>query len=475
MYKLNNENLLPIKFKKLQNWKFFVNSMFGDRVVLEPEVFDLLISWWVLQNDLQNELYYKSILKKPDANQDDMIKMMAGKWLSRYSYLIKWPSLHIIVLSQCCNHACVYCHASAKVDPKNLKKYNLDKEKAKKIVDVIFESSSDLINIEFQGWEPLLNWEIIKYIIQYARDKNKEGEKILKFSLVSNLSLMTDDMLEELIAEDIGISTSLDWDKELHDANRKLVGGSSFEKVSYWVNKINDMYRAKWFDNKVEWIATVTKKSLSMYKEIVDTYLELGMDKVFVRPLNPYGFAEKVFDKIGYSMKDFIDFYNKYLDYIYQKREEWCEVYDVYSEGLLWVNLDSDRRLNFMEEMSPCGAVLGQIAYNRNGDIYTCDEWRMIAATWDTSFKLCNIYDFDSSKEVYENIIFNEVTKVMVYSSIIDYIPGYDTHPMSEYIWVCPIYSYTKHNNPVSKYKKDDRFLLQRSVLEKIVEKRLEN
>lgn len=319
MYKLNNDNLLPIKFKKLSSWKFFVNSMFGDRMVMDENNFQLLISGGVLKNDLTNQLYLKSILKKPWVDEKDIIKMMSWKWLLRYNYLIKWPSLHIVVLSQCCNHACVYCHASARVDDKNLQKYNLDKNKAKKIVDVIFETSSDYINIEFQWWEPLLNWEIVKYIIEYARKINEKINKNLRFSLVTNLSLMTDEILDFLVSEDIGVSTSLDWDKELHDVNRKMIGWSSFDKVSYWVNKINNLYHSRWIEWWVEWIATITQKSLSKYKEIVDTYMLLWMTKVFVRPLNPYWYAEKVFDKIWYSMKDFVIFYGKYLDYIYEK------------------------------------------------------------------------------------------------------------------------------------------------------------
>jgi len=70
-------------------------------------------------------------------------------------------------------------------------------------------------------------------------------------------------------------------------------------------------------------IATATKYSLDKWKEIVDTYVELWIPAVFIRPLNPYGFAQKTWNQIGYKAEEYIDFYKKLISYIKDLQEKW--------------------------------------------------------------------------------------------------------------------------------------------------------
>lgn len=56
-------------------------------------------------------------------------------------------------------------------------------------------------------------------------------------------------------------------------------------------------------------LMTTTKDSLAYHKEIIDEYVSLGFESVFIRELNPYGFAVKSFKKIGYTTNEFIEFY----------------------------------------------------------------------------------------------------------------------------------------------------------------------
>ena len=105
--------------------------------------------------------------------------------------------MHIIVVTKRCNHLCVYCQAG-RAEFQN-EKYDMNEETAKKTVDLIFQTPAKSFTIEFQGGEPLLNWKIIKFIVEYAKTKNEIFKKRLNFSLVTNLSLMTDDKYKYLI------------------------------------------------------------------------------------------------------------------------------------------------------------------------------------------------------------------------------------------------------------------------------------
>ena len=90
----------------------------------------------------------------------------------RNGFLFSGTSLHIVVVTLRCNMNCIYCHASSKSIDEN--GFDMDKETAKKTVDFIFQTLRKSITIEFQGGEPLLNWGVVKYIIEYAKKKNQE-------------------------------------------------------------------------------------------------------------------------------------------------------------------------------------------------------------------------------------------------------------------------------------------------------------
>src|SRR4030042_593298 len=163
---------------------------------------------------------------------------VAGMYRKRFHFLFKSPTLHIIVPTFSCNQKCVYCHSS----PMNLNETFkfIGEETAKAIVDFIFQASSRVLVIEFQGGEPLLNFDTIKFIVDYAKKKGIEKRKDIRFSLVTNLTLMTEEKLNFLKMNRImGISTSLDGPKDLHDTNRKFIDGSgTYDDVVYWIKRI---------------------------------------------------------------------------------------------------------------------------------------------------------------------------------------------------------------------------------------------
>jgi len=76
-------------------------------------------------------------------------------------------------------------------------------------------------------------------------------KKSLQLALVSNLTLMDEEKLSYLIDNGVYISTSLDGDEEVHNYNRTFLGGNSFEKVTYWIKRINEEYKKRNIEQKV--------------------------------------------------------------------------------------------------------------------------------------------------------------------------------------------------------------------------------
>ena len=132
-------------------------------------------------------------------------------------YAINATSLHIFVVSKNCNFNCIYCQAG---NLNQKKDYKMTKDIAKKSVDIAMQSPSKYLTFEFQGGEPLTNFETIKYIIEYAEEIKKD--KIIEYAVVSNLTLMTDEMMNFFKEKGVNVSTSIDGNKELQNKNRTM-------------------------------------------------------------------------------------------------------------------------------------------------------------------------------------------------------------------------------------------------------------
>jgi len=464
---LKNQNLWFFRFKKFDDSQYLITNEVWLYSFLTESEFKDFISWGLVSWDKYNELLEKRFIKW-DKYEKDMAIMYAQK----NRFLAHWPSLHIVVTTLRCNHKCRYCHAAAASEiAKNM---DMTEETAKKVVDTIFYTSNNNITIEFQWGEPLLNWNVIKYIVEYAKVKASHLMKNVTFALVTNLTLMDEEKLDYIIQNNIDISTSLDWDEETHNFNRTFNNWNSFEKVVYWINKINDIYKEKNIDKRVGALLTVTRKTLDKYKEVIDTYVWLWLDWVFLRALNPYWFATKDIEKLWYTTDEFIDFYKKSMDYIIDLNKTWVIFREKLSTIFLYKILTSNDP-NYLDERSPCGACIWQVAYNYDWKVYSCDEWRMLWRMWDDNFMMIDLNDIDFTdfpwQEAYKNMIDSETTKVMVQASTLDWLPWYNDSVYKTYIWVCPIYSYKMTWNIIPNYRKDHKRKLDYAVLDYLFSK----
>lgn len=144
-------------------------------------------------------------------------------------------------VTQGCNLRCKYCiyseNSSANQRPHSNKR--MEWETAKRGIDFLWEHSVDspYVNIGFYGGEPLLEFPLIRKSVSYAK-KLFDGKKIT-FSMTSNGTLLTDEIIDFLVQEDISLLISLDGPKEIHDRSRIFANGAgSFDIVMQNIEKV---------------------------------------------------------------------------------------------------------------------------------------------------------------------------------------------------------------------------------------------
>lgn len=384
------DGLGAFNFRDMGDWVLLTND-WGRWLMLDQSDFERFLAGGVAESEpLHAELRARGFVR---ANMD--FPDLAAGFVKQTSFRhIPGPSLHMIVVTLRCNQKCQYCHSSV-VDPSRTDT-DMDLETAKKTVDFIFSTPNPAICIEFQGGEPLLNWPVVKFVVEYAQAKAKASKRRLILALVNNFTLMTDDKLEFLIEKGVSICTSLDGPADLHNANRPFLGGGEAQpKVVSWIKKIMD--RAKTDTERRPYLPsalmTTTRFSLSRGREIVDLYRELGMDQVFLRPLSPIGYAKRVWGDIGYDYADFLRFYEDTLDYILELNRSGKSAIMERNSLVLLTKIVKGEDPGFMDLRWPSGAVLGCLAYNYDGRVFVSDEGRMVDHQGDPIFEVGRVED----------------------------------------------------------------------------------
>ncbi|MCK5282312.1 MAG: His-Xaa-Ser system radical SAM maturase HxsB [Nanoarchaeota archaeon] len=419
-------------------------------------------SWLALSKEKYNS-FRKSTMDKELFNLLEekgiiLTKHNAGKVVKDYrqrnKFIFLGTNLHIIVPTLRCNQSCIYCHSSSKhVD---MKEYDMDEETMKKTIEFIFQTPSNIITIEFQGGDTLLRKDLFKATIKYSEKLNKKHNKMLKFALVTNLTLMDDNFLNYLIKHNISICTSLDGPSFIHDKNRPFLGGGgSYTEVVKWIRKV----RGKKYP--ISALMVTTKYSLPYYKEIIDEYIKQGILSIQIKYINRLGFAEKEWNRIGYKIEEFIDFWKKSLNYILELNKKGIKVKSRYATIILH-KLLTDTDPNFLDLRSPCGIVSGQLAYNYNGDIYSCDEGRNYEM-----FRLGN-----TKENSYKEILSSEQAQQLISCSINNnYLC--DACIYQPFCGVCPVITYAEEGNIIPKLGKNSKCKIHKAMFDYIFEKLL--
>lgn len=302
----------------------------------------------------------------------------AGQLFSRDEYepfakmLTKAPVKSMCLnIAHDCNLRCEYCFA-AKGDF-GRGRCVMPFEVAKSAIDFLIENSTGRHNLEvdFFGGEPLMNFEVVKKTVEYARSLEKEHNKNFRFTMTTNGLLLTDDKIEFLNREMHNVVLSLDGRKEVNDRLRvRTGGGGCYDSI---VPKYQKLVAGRG-DKDYYVRGTFTKYNLDFTKD-VQHLVDLGFEQISVEPV----VSE---ERLDYSIKE----------------EDLPRVFEEYDHLAKTVIKDrkAGKYYNFFHFMidlnqGPCairrlrGCSCGNeyIAVIPNGDIYPChqfvgfDEWKM--------------------------------------------------------------------------------------------------
>ncbi len=405
---------------------------------------------YLLTNDLGRFMFVSKnelcslILDKVDKNQnflqeaknkffyfDESVQAFSEKLIpylrESKNYLFSSTCLHIFVVTNACNQQCKYCQAQ---NGEKIPCEKMPRGIAKRAVDIALSSPGRYLTFEFQGGEPLLNFDVIKFIIEYTQ--SKKGNKEISFNIVSNLTLLNDEIISFIKQHNIGISTSLDGPKEIHDFNRPIKNtiSSPHDLTCTGIKQLRQR------GIEVGAIQTTTKKCLFHAKDIINEYEKMQFSQIFIRPLTPLGKANRYWSEIGYTAGEFVEFYKECFSHILDLNRQGILIKEGHASIMLSKILSNSPQ-NYMELRSPCGASVGQVAYYCDGNIYTCDEGRMLAEMGDNAFKLGDV-----NTSTYEELIRCPNCRAASVASITESMPGCCDCAYQPYCGVCPVVNY---------------------------------
>ena len=292
-------------------------------------------------------------------------------------YVIDFKKRQTVVKALClhiahdCNLRCEYCFASTGDFGEGRKLMPL--ETGKQAIDFLLKHSANRKNLEldFFGGEPLMNFEVVKQVVAYARSKEQEYGKHFRFTITTNGMLLNDDNIDFINKEMSNVVLSIDGRKAVNDRMRKRVDG----KGSYDI--ILPKYQrlvAQRGDKEYYVRGTYTKYNLDFSNDVFDL-LEHGFDQISVEPVmadenDPYAITEADLPAI---FKEYEVLMNKILDY-----EKTGKKFNFFH-----FMLDLDQGPCAIKRLRGCGCGNEYVAITPDGDIYPChqfvgmEEWKM--------------------------------------------------------------------------------------------------
>ncbi len=390
-------SLLPIRFTEFDEQSYVVTNMAGEYKLLEKGLLHRFVS-----GELDpSEPDYESLRSRHflmDTHSTMGPDLLAIKVRTRNEQLALWTGLHIFVLTLRCEHACPYCQVSRQSEDKA--SFDMTEDQADKAIALALRSPNPAIKIEFQGGESFLNFEMMKYVVLAAKVANTQlpQPKNISFIAATNLAVINEEMLDFCAEHDIGISSSLDGPKALHNKNRPRPGNDSYERTIAGI----ELVRHRLGRDKVSALMTTTHASLGQVREIIDEYLAQSLPGIFLRPLSPYGFALKTKSYRAYDATRWLEFFDEGLDYIIELNRKGIDFREYYACTILTKMLTC-KDAGYVDLMSPAGIGLGAVVYNYDGAVYASDEARMLAEMDDDKFKLGTVNDS------FEDLFLNDV------------------------------------------------------------------
>jgi His-Xaa-Ser system radical SAM maturase HxsB len=404
-------SLLPFRFDRRASGDYLLVNEVGEYEVLHPEDFQQFVSHSLGRtNPFYARLKAKHFLS--DASSSALMEVLASKYRTKKSFLDGFTKLHIFVTTLRCNQSCPYCQVSRQNESAGA--FDMTEEMLHGSVDLMLANPARTVTMEFQGGEPLLNFDLLKEAVRYAKERNANIGKHIEYVICTNLALLDDRHLYYFKEQGIQISTSLDGPDYLHNKNRPMGKGPSHDVVVRNIKRAQEALGT----HAVSALMTTTRESLKYPREIVDEYLRLSLGSIFARDLNPYGFAVKSRSALGYPMSDFLRFYKEMLAYVIDINRRGRTFPEAYATMVL-TKILTPWPIGFVDLQSPSGAGIGVVVYNYDGDVYASDESRMLAEMGQQTFRLGNVLE-----DSYADIFFGEAMQMIASAACNESLAG---------------------------------------------------
>lgn len=422
-------SLLPFRFMRLNGKELLVNEAGEFLFVPTGTVAHLADNSLSPNSEIYLDLKAKHFLY--DDTSSPLLDVLAAKVRTKFDHINGGTKLHIFVVTLRCEHSCDYCQVSRQLASRG--DFDMSPATADRAIQMMMDSPSPAITLEFQGGEPLLAFDMIQYIVPRAKRLAHERGKELDIVVCTNLACITDEILNFLRDEQIKVSTSLDGPAFLHNKNRPRRGGDSYEKAIEGIQRCRSVLGHE----KVAALMTTTAASLEHVKEIVDEYVRQDFHSIFLRPISPYGFAVKTQHRTGYEMEKFLEFYKEGLAHILDINRNGFRIAEVYSQILL-TKILTPHSTYYVDMQSPAGEAWNVLVYNYDGDVYASDESRMLAEMKDWTFRLGNVH-----RDTRASIFTGDAALQMFRASCTQSLAGCSDCAFQSYCAADPVYHYS--------------------------------
>ena len=299
------------------------------------------------------------------------------------SNVIKALCLHV---AHTCNLNCSYCFASQG-------KYQGDRalmsfEVGKQAFDFLIANSGTRRNLEvdFFGGEPLMNWDVVKQLVAYAREIEGKYNKNFRFTLTTNGVLIDEDVIEFANREMSNVVLSLDGRREIHDHFRRdYAGNGSYDKILPKFKQLVDSRGGKGYYMR----GTFTHNNVDFTNDIFHMadlgFTELSMEPVVCPPDDPYALTEedlpKLFEQYEILAKEMI------------KRKKEGRPFTFYH-----YMLDLKHGPCIYKRITGCGSGTEYMAVTPWGELFPCHQF-----VGDPKYSLGNIWDGVTNKEIQDS------------------------------------------------------------------------
>jgi uncharacterized protein len=431
--------LLPFRFIELdaQRSRYIVTNLIGEHAVCTPAELDQLVSLSLPDTcDLFRRLESIHIIARAGEHHT-AVRLLAIKERTRRSSLPNFTSLHIFVVTLRCDYSCPYCQVSRQTE--DVAAYDMTEATARRAIDFVFRSPSPAIKIEFQGGESLLNFDLIRFVVLECEARNTIERRDLQFVIATNLSPISDEILDFCLGHEISISTSLDGPPDTHNKNRPRPGRDGYELTREGIRRCQRTLGS----GHVSALMTTTEASLPNVRNIIDEYIGLGLNGIFLRALSPYGFAIRTRQYDRYSVERWLDFFREGLDHIIEVNRQGHSFREFYSSIVLR-RLLTPHPTGYVDLQSPAGLGIAAIVFNYDGNVYPSDEARMLVEMGDDHFRLGNLHN-----DSYEEIIGSDVLLDSLDASFADSVPLCDRCAFNPICGSDPVYHYATQGDVI--------------------------